>query len=350
MNSSTKTVSTLSNKLIQMMNDDEIMKRKLMIDGDGCGDDRKISNLIKQFLLWCYNDNETELECQLSAERLLNAIDQSELAMAKSVETIKMITNELDNYENIYKNIEKSINDAKSKLQSCKAELAYAKQIRRYKLEYDSISNIIEKHPSTQETQIKLNALDEQIQNLQKINNQIESKLEKRRRQFQLLLSTSHQLQSINFRLVANDYQLNKTLNEEFFEIFCVKDYRFSEKHEWIVLDKSDKTIGTVGISQYAQEALGDVVYVQLPEIDSDFDQDDEVGAIESVKAANEIYTPVSGKIIELNENLSEKPNLVNTSCYEEGWLFKIKLKNSEEYEKLMDQKTYDEFLKQSAA
>ncbi|UXI19423.1 pre-mRNA-splicing factor SPF27 [Sarcoptes scabiei] len=197
MNSSTKTVSTLSNKLIQMMNDDEIMKRKLMIDGDGCGDDRKISNLIKQFLLWCYNDNETELECQLSAERLLNAIDQSELAMAKSVETIKMITNELDNYENIYKNIEKSINDAKSKLQSCKAELAYAKQIRRYKLEYDSISNIIEKHPSTQETQIKLNALDEQIQNLQKINNQIESKLEKRRRQFQLLLSTSHQLQSV---------------------------------------------------------------------------------------------------------------------------------------------------------
>ncbi|KAI7697964.1 Glycine cleavage system H protein [Sarcoptes scabiei] len=127
-----------------------------------------------------------------------------------------------------------------------------------------------------------------------------------------------------------------------------ISDYRFSEKHEWIVLDKSDKTIGTVGISQYAQEALGDVVYVQLPEIDSDFDQD--VGAIESVKAANEIYTPVSGKIIELNENLSEKPNLVNTSCYEEGWLFKIKLKNSEEYEKLMDQKTYDEFLKQSAA
>uniref|UniRef100_A0A834RAT0 Glycine cleavage system H protein n=1 Tax=Sarcoptes scabiei TaxID=52283 RepID=A0A834RAT0_SARSC len=160
----------------------------------------------------------------------------------------------------------------------------------------------------------------------------------------------SKQSSQINFRLVANDYQLNKTLNEEFFEIFCVKDYRFSEKHEWIVLDKSDKTIGTVGISQYAQEALGDVVYVQLPEIDSDFDQDDEVGAIESVKAANEIYTPVSGKIIELNENLSEKPNLVNTSCYEEGWLFKIKLKNSEEYEKLMDQKTYDEFLKQSAA
>lgn len=187
----------LSNEIIHLMNDDEIMKRKLLIDGDGIGDDRKISNIIKQFLLWCYNDNESDLESELSAGRLLNAIDQSELAMAKSVQTIKMITHELDNYETIYKNIENSIMNAKEKLQHCKLELADAKRVRSNKLEYDSVASIIEKHPSTQDTQIKLNHLEGEIQSLQKINSQIESKLEKRRRQFQLLLSTSHQIQSV---------------------------------------------------------------------------------------------------------------------------------------------------------
>lgn len=180
-----------------MMNDDEIMKRKLLIDGDGIGDDRKLSNLIKQFMVWCYSDNDSELNNQLNAEQLLNAIDQSELAIAKSVQTIKMITHELDNYENIYKNIEKTISDAKEKLHTCKSELALAKQTRRYKLDYNSVANIIEKHPSTQETQMKLNVLESEIQSLQNINNQIENKLEKRRRQFQLLLSASHQLQNV---------------------------------------------------------------------------------------------------------------------------------------------------------
>lgn len=209
-------ITSFSNKLLQMINDDEIMKRKLMVDGDGIGDDRKISNLIKQFILWCYNDNESELESELSAERLLNVIDQSELAMAKSVQTIKMITHELDNYENTYKNIEKAIADARAKLSTCKAELAHAKQIRRYKLDYDAIANIIEQHPSTQETQIKLNVLENEIQTLQKINNQIESKLEKRRRQFQLLLSASHQLQSVldeeNTATTTTDHQTSSCL------------------------------------------------------------------------------------------------------------------------------------------
>lgn len=197
MNSTNSKPTSLTTRLVQMVNDDEIMKRKLLIDGDGVGDDRKICNLIKQFILWCYNDNESELESQLSAERLLNAIDQSELAMAKSVQTIKMITHELDNYETIYKNIEKSINDAKEKLNTCKVELADAQRVRRNKLDYDSVSSIIEKHPSTQDTQAKLNQLEGEIASLQKINTDIESKLEKRRRQFQLLLSASHQLQGV---------------------------------------------------------------------------------------------------------------------------------------------------------
>ncbi|KAI2798819.1 hypothetical protein BLOT_010800 [Blomia tropicalis] len=123
-------------------------------------------------------------------------------------------------------------------------------------------------------------------------------------------------------------------------------DRRYSEKHEWVTLDANDKSIGTIGISNYAQEALGDVVYVQAPEIGSEHNQDDEVGAVESVKAANEIYTPLSGTILEVNQALDEKPGLINSSCYDEGWIFKIKIKDPKEVDGLMDEKAYEQFLK----
>uniref|UniRef100_A0A131XBX6 Glycine cleavage system H protein n=1 Tax=Hyalomma excavatum TaxID=257692 RepID=A0A131XBX6_9ACAR len=121
---------------------------------------------------------------------------------------------------------------------------------------------------------------------------------------------------------------------------------RFSEKHEWVVMDGD---IGTVGISQHAQEALGDVVYVQPPDIGTELAQHDECGAIESVKAASEIYTPVSGKVTEVNKALEDKPALVNSDCYNEGWIFKLKVKNVDELKSLMDEKAYEEFLKSSA-
>ncbi|CAN8024185.1 unnamed protein product [Ixodes persulcatus] len=121
---------------------------------------------------------------------------------------------------------------------------------------------------------------------------------------------------------------------------------RFSEKHEWVTVEGK---IGTVGISQHAQEALGDVVYVQPPDVDLDLNQHDECGAIESVKAASEIYTPVSGKVTEVNKALEDKPALVNSSCYDEGWIFKLELKNPDELKSLMDEKAYEEFLKSSS-
>ncbi|KAL1117461.1 hypothetical protein AAG570_004787, partial [Ranatra chinensis] len=93
----------------------------------------------------------------------------------------------------------------------------------------------------------------------------------------------------------------------------------YSEKHEWVDVEGS---IGTVGISQYAQEALGDVVYAQLPDIGAEVSRDDEVGALESVKAASEVYSPVSGKITEKNTQVETTPALVNKSCYGDGMMF----------------------------
>lgn len=117
----------------------------------------------------------------------------------------------------------------------------------------------------------------------------------------------------------------------------------FSEKHEWIATQ--DKKIGRVGITNHAQEALGDVVYVQAPEVGSKFAQFDEVGAIESVKAASELITPVSGEIVAINEKLQEKPGLVNSDCYGEGWLYDVKLDEPQELDNLMTEEQYQKFL-----
>lgn len=123
----------------------------------------------------------------------------------------------------------------------------------------------------------------------------------------------------------------------------------YTEKHEWISVKDNDKKIGRVGISNHAQEALGDVVYVQVPEVGSTYKQFDEVGAIESVKAASELLTPVSGEITATNSGLEEKPGSVNSDCYGEGWLFEIKLDDPKELESLMDEEKYSKYLEESA-
>jgi len=117
---------------------------------------------------------------------------------------------------------------------------------------------------------------------------------------------------------------------------------RFSEKHEWVVITDG---VGVVGVSNYAQEALGDIVYAQLPEIDAELEAEEECGALESVKAASEVYTPVSGVVIEINEGLAENPGVINASPYADGWLFKLKVSNEAECDALMDDAAYEAFL-----
>uniref|UniRef100_A0A8D8TAD7 Glycine cleavage system H protein n=1 Tax=Cacopsylla melanoneura TaxID=428564 RepID=A0A8D8TAD7_9HEMI len=121
----------------------------------------------------------------------------------------------------------------------------------------------------------------------------------------------------------------------------------YTEKHEWVTLDND---IGTIGISQYAQEALGDVVYAQLPEVDSVIQKDDECGALESVKAASELYSPLSGKVVEKNTAVEETPALINTACYTDGWLFKLEISDKSEVSQLMNEEKYKEFLKSDAS
>ena len=123
-----------------------------------------------------------------------------------------------------------------------------------------------------------------------------------------------------------------------------MSDNLYSEDHEWI---NKDGDVGTVGISNFAQEQLGDVVFVDLPQVGAEVSKGDEVAVVESVKAASEIYTPVSGEITAVNETLNEAPETVNADAENGGWLFKIKLADEGELDGLMDAEAYAAFVKE---
>ena len=118
---------------------------------------------------------------------------------------------------------------------------------------------------------------------------------------------------------------------------------KFSKEHEWISVDGDE---GTVGISNYAQEALGDVVFVELPEAGAMISKGDEVAVVESVKAASEIYSPVSGRISAVNSRLETDPSIVNSSPFDDGWFFKIKIGDPGELDGLMDESGYEAYIK----
>ena len=116
---------------------------------------------------------------------------------------------------------------------------------------------------------------------------------------------------------------------------------RFTKTHEWIRLDGA---VATVGITTHAQEQLGDVVFVELPEPGRVVAREKEAAVVESVKAASEVYAPVSGRVVEANSQLSERPALVNEDAQGEGWFFKIEVSDPAELDSLLDQAAYDAF------
>ena len=120
---------------------------------------------------------------------------------------------------------------------------------------------------------------------------------------------------------------------------------KFTKEHEWI--EKSDQII-IVGITEFAQDQLGDIVSIELPKVSSSFKQNDVMIIIDSVKASSDIYCPVDGEIIEINEKLLEHPELINQSPYEEGWIVKIKPSNPEQIDSLLSKEQYDELVGQN--
>ena len=117
------------------------------------------------------------------------------------------------------------------------------------------------------------------------------------------------------------------------------EDRKYSKDHEWIVLD-SDGT-ARIGVSDFAQEQLGDVVFIELPDVGANFSQFDKMGEVESVKAVSDLYVPASGEITEVNHQVISNPELLNEDPYNQGWLVKVRLNNPEELDSLLDSKSY---------
>ncbi|MAJ92665.1 MAG: glycine cleavage system protein GcvH [Rhodospirillaceae bacterium TMED63] len=121
-----------------------------------------------------------------------------------------------------------------------------------------------------------------------------------------------------------------------------MSDLKYSREHEWVRLDGD---IATVGISPFAQEQLGDVVFVELPDLGKAVEQNGDAAVVESVKAASEVYAPVSGEVIEVNSKLEDDPELVNRAPTGDGWFIKIRLSDPSQLDGMMDEANYNEFV-----
>ena len=136
-----------------------------------------------------------------------------------------------------------------------------------------------------------------------------------------------------------------KKTKEGSYQMTTTKNIYFTKNHEWILL-LEDNT-AHMGITQYATEQLGDIVFVEVPELNSDITMEEEIATVESVKSASEIYAPLSGTVSSVNEELEDSPELVNEAPYEAGWLAEIRYTDEEEIAQLMDQAVYDVYVKE---
>lgn len=120
------------------------------------------------------------------------------------------------------------------------------------------------------------------------------------------------------------------------------EELHYSKDHEWVRVEQGD--VATVGITDFAQNSLGDVVYVELPKPGEKFAAHESFGSVESVKAVSEVFSPLSGEIVEVNSSLNDEPEKVNSSPYEDGWMIKIKMENPNEVHGLLNALEYEEF------
>ena len=126
-----------------------------------------------------------------------------------------------------------------------------------------------------------------------------------------------------------------------------MSDVKFSKEHEWL---KVEGDVATIGITKHATEMLGDIVFVELPDIGTSVEKDGTAGVVESTKAASDVYTPISGEVIENNQSIVDDPAKINSDPENEAWFFKLKIKDKSEIDSLMNKEEYAKFAKESAS
>ena len=126
-----------------------------------------------------------------------------------------------------------------------------------------------------------------------------------------------------------------------------MSDVKFSKEHEWL---KVEGDVATIGITKHATEMLGDIVFVELPDIGTSVEKDGNAGVVESTKAASDVYTPISGEVVEKNQSIVDDPAKINSDPENEAWFFKLKIKDKSEIDSLMNKEEYAKFAKESAS
>ena len=126
-----------------------------------------------------------------------------------------------------------------------------------------------------------------------------------------------------------------------------MSDVKFSKEHEWL---KVEGDVATIGITRHATEMLGDIVFVELPDIGASIEKDGTAGVVESTKAASDVYTPISGEVVEKNQSIVDDPAKINSDPENEAWFFKLKIKDKSEMDSLMNKEEYDKFAKESGS
>ena len=126
-----------------------------------------------------------------------------------------------------------------------------------------------------------------------------------------------------------------------------MSDFKFSKEHEWL---KVEGDIATVGITKHATEMLGDIVFVELPDVGSSVEKDGNAGVVESTKAASDVYTPISGEVVENNQSIVDDPAKINSDPENDAWFFKLKIKDKSEIDSLMNKEEYDKFAKENGS
>ncbi|RWS19498.1 THO complex subunit-like protein, partial [Leptotrombidium deliense] len=175
-------------------------------------DERRINLMLKSFLKWCSSSEDPEEDQNINYERILLMLAHCEHSMAKSQQVLLMNRLEVQNYEELYTKIENGIDEAQDRIAKCKSELQKAKVIRKNKQEYDFLARIIVSHPDRKESLKRLALLEDEIKKLQQVKEELNKKVEKRRRQFQVLLTSAHELQMMlqeEENNIADTFDLN---------------------------------------------------------------------------------------------------------------------------------------------
>ena len=179
------------------VSEEEVMRMRLLVDGDGMGDDRRLNMMLKALVKWCNSDSEDQASCEQTYQRMLTQLASIEWSMEKSRQAESMNEAEQAQYKKVHGRVEEGIVKAKTEIEETKDELAEAKLVRKNRMEYDALAKVIQSHPARDSSTARLDSVQDELVQLEVREKQLQEKLDLRKKQFHLLVTSIHQMQDL---------------------------------------------------------------------------------------------------------------------------------------------------------